>query len=1074
MVDRIDQETNGSIKRVSSDWQSLERMLDEGQIDALFGLYYSEERAKVYTFGPEIFRNRVYFYLRKTIDAPVITKLYGKRIAVAGESSFLRTHAEAAFPQIEWVVFPNLPQALEAMRSDPSLLGVFEEEAIAETNLALIDFIQLSRFGGPQLERSLHPVSLSSRPEIMQRLTAALDGLESSDFTLLRAQWITSGEALSDLTNPENHIALSDHEKAYIAKNPIIRYAGDPSWPPVSFLSADGEFQGIQHDVLKLIADRTGLRFEKPLYQDWSEVRQAVSEQTASLRSGSIDEHNSSVGYLQLPLVLVAPYTTPKPLQLADYVGKKVTIEEGNAYGQTLANRYPDIEFISVEVDQDGLDAVAVRDASAHVGNYAVCSHLVQRNYASSLKVIDIMSEAQTLSFVAAESSDLQTLLGILNQAIASIDEREMKTIYDRWIQADVQKVTNWSSWWKPLAIFAFCLLLIVLWQVNGIRLKRAMVQADERLLLAKKAGAGGQFEWFPKTGKVKYSPEFFEILGYGESDLEHSEKTVVKLTHPEDLKRSMPRQALFIREGKEYEHKLRMRRSDGSWAWIILRGVPTHFHKDGSVKRYIGIQMDVTELQEANKKMREQQNVAQKANQAKSEFLANMSHEIRTPMNAILGFSRLLKRDPSLSSQQSEYVHLINTSSEHLLSLLDSILDMSKIESRKISLLELKVDLPNLLHEISSILKARCAERGLAYYADLSETLPNKILADGTKLRQIILNLAVNAVKFTEEGKITLRAYAHDKYLSVEVADTGCGISKEEMKNLFQPFSQGEAGQKQSRGTGLGLTISREFCQLMGGELSVTSTPAQGSTFIAKLPFEEIESSERDEEHTKSIHIPYKAAATKSLLVVDDKLSNLQYMERFLSDHGFQIRLATDGESALAQWKLYNPDLILLDIRMPKLDGYEVVKRIRADKIFRQPKILALTASAFNQQRQRILDLGADRFMTKPFNEDQLLETIAELTNLTTTSVPKNRTRVTEFPPAKSNVEVHMTAQQKQDLIDACLGGYFEKIESVIYELQPEQPEAAASLLAFAKTFDYEQIAEIAESCPLANPPNQ
>lgn len=1058
LISRLEPHLNSEVELVSSDWTSLEAALKSGEIDTLFGLYFTEARAEEFSFGPEIFRNRVHFYFRDDANILSIEDAFGKKVAVAGETSYLRTFADTQFPEIEWVVLPDLPRVLEAMKDDSSIVGIFEEETLVGHSLQQAGFSTLVQTGPPQLERSLRPVSLRERSVVVQEVSEALSKITNAEITRLRVTWLKGSRQFAT----SRAVALTESEKDFLEKYPMIPYAGDPNWAPISSLAADGEYQGIQHDILQLIQERTGLSISKKPYTDRIATRTAVEQGQALLRGGDDEEPDSTIGYFTLPLSLVTRSSGKRSYSLSAYSGARITIEASSPHLSRFAQRYPGIEFVPVAIEQEGLERVANSLAQAHIGNYATCSYLVQRYYVSSLHIIDTLSEKQTLSFVLADFPDAPILMSILNKGIASISEEEANAIYDDWVQANVKQVTDFSKSWKPIAAVAFCLLLAVLWRVSTLKLKKAQAEARERLLLAKEAGAGGQFEWYPKSGNVTYSPEFFEMLGYSPGDLDHSESTVTKLTHPDDLRRSYPRQLICTRAGREYEHKMRMRRVDGSWAWIILRGIPTHFHKDGSVKRYIGVQLDVTALQVAIEKLRKQQAIAKKASKAKSEFLANMSHEIRTPMNAILGFTRLLKRDQTLTARQAEYVQLVNSSSEHLLGILDAILDMSKIESGHVSLLQLKVDLPKLLEDIAAIFKARCDDRGIVFESSFSEDLPKYILADSTKLRQIIFNLMVNAVKFTNDGQISLKASLQDDQLHIAVEDTGCGITEKELSTLFTAFSQGEAGKKQSRGTGLGLTISREFCKLMGGDISVKSVDGEGSTFTVKLPFEETTANPQDDEVT-NIHIPYRAAASQSLLVVDDKLSNLQYMERFLGEYGFNIRLAQDGETALALWKLYTPDLILLDIRMPKVDGYEVVQRIREDSVFHQPKILALTASAFDQQRQRILDLGADHFMTKPFNENTLLRAIADLLELPTTLQAAQPTDKISLPPFTQPIHIELTAKQSRELVEACNGGYLEKIDRVISEFENTQPKAAEELRALARNFEYERISIIA-----------
>ncbi|MBC2606354.1 response regulator [Pelagicoccus albus] len=1068
LIELLDAQVDEAIELDDDDWQSLEQKLANREIDALFGLYYSKERAERYSFGPEIFLNRVHFYFRRSAKIRAISEAQGAKVAVAGPDSYLRKFAEDRFPEIEWVVSRDLPEALDLMRKDPSVIGVFEEDALVSYSQNGIRDLNLVKTGAPFIERSLRPVSLRDQPGITRKISRGLDAIDPYAKIRLQATWL--GDIETSRSNAAPMLRLTKSEQEFIEGLKNVTVASDSDAPPISSIASDGTHKGILHDVLDLIEDRTGFVFDRIIIKDRDDMLDSLADGRAMLRAGTREEDKSSIGYLSIPLVLVTSDSEATRFNLSAFGGEEVSIAENNPYFAKFSDQYPQITFISVDSDRSGLEDLTHGRVAAHIGDYATCTRLLQASYASELQIVDTLAESLNLSLISSDFAEASQLLEIVNKAIASISEAEASAIYDNWVTAKVQEVVDFTAWWKPISAVAICLLLALLWRLSTLRLRRVLVQSTERLLLAKKAGAGGQFEWFPREERVTYSPEFFEVLGYQPGDLEHNEQTVVNLTHPSDLRRSYYRQVRCTREGKEYEHKMRMQRCDGTWAWIMMRGVPTHFYKDGSVKRYIGVQMDVTDLQKALESQREQQEIARKASKAKSEFLANMSHEIRTPMNAILGFSRLLKRDKTLDGRQMEYVQLINTSSEHLLSLLDSILDMSKIESRHLSLLQSQVNLPHLLNEAAGIFQARCEEKGVHFESSLAENLPSRILGDSTKLRQIIFNLLVNAVKFTDSGTISFKSWVDDGQLFIEVADEGCGIAPDELSKLFVAFQQGKAGQKQSSGTGLGLAISREFSRLMGGDIVASSILDVGSTFTVNIPYEAIEASP-DDSDSVTIEIPYQSAAAKRLLIVDDKVSNLQYLERFLGEYGFEIRLASDGNSAIAQWKLYSPDLIILDIRMPIMDGYQVVEKIRKDTIFTQPKILALTASAFDQQRDRILNLGADKFMTKPFDENSLLKTIAALLDLPTTQTITEPSFEKHSSVNTKSFELTLTKRQKEELIAACHGGYLEKIDSIIKELQNDQPSASAELFAIARNFDYERIAKIAEDAELQHP---
>ncbi len=393
----------------------------------------------------------------------------------------------------------------------------------------------------------------------------------------------------------------------------------------------------------------------------------------------------------------------------------------------------------------------------------------------------------------------------------------------------------------------------------------------------------------------------------------------------------------------------------------------------------------------------------AEAANRAKSTFLANMSHELRTPLNAILGFAQLLERDTTLTSRQRDSLAIINRSGEHLLNLINDVLEMSKIEAGRLVLSPEPVNLHRLLQTLQEMFQVRTQAKRLSLRFELAPDLPQCVLTDEGKLRQVLINLLSNAVKFTETGGITLRARAEQgnpgKFpmpytLFFEVEDTGKGIASEEMGNLFQPFVQTTSGIEAREGTGLGLTISRQFIRLMGGDIYLTSTVGKGSTFRFDIQatLADAKAVAPTLTHGRVLQLA-PDQPTYRILVVDDRPEGRDLIAQLLDTVGFETRTATNGQEAIQQWQQWHPHLIWMDMRMPVMDGYEATRQIREQEargrgnsthslnpVQHQPTvIIALTASAFEEQRASILAAGCDDFVRKPFREQVIFEKMAE-----------------------------------------------------------------------------------------------
>ena len=440
----------------------------------------------------------------------------------------------------------------------------------------------------------------------------------------------------------------------------------------------------------------------------------------------------------------------------------------------------------------------------------------------------------------------------------------------------------------------------------------------------------------------------------------------------------------------------------------LVQMGAPRRWTDDEitvieSVARQVGIafaqarltnqvESRVAELAAKNEDLEQARIEAEAANQAKSVFLANMSHELRTPLNAILGFAQVLQRDDRLEGEHLEQMAIINRSAEHLLDLINDVLEMSKIEAGHVALEAGPVDLWELLRVLENMLITRALNRGLLLAFDVGPAVPRWISSDEKKLRQVLINLVGNAIKFTDSGRIEVRARvtSHDggDALRFDVTDTGPGIDEDALRHLFDPFYQGDSARTALEGTGLGLPISREYVQLMGGAITVESTPDHGSTFAFEIPLQPLDESEVREAREQRI-LDYRVnddADARRILVVDDDGDNLQLLSTLLRKARFEVHTATSGEEALTAWRAWQPDLILMDLRMPGLDGRETTCLIRAEQTGtdRRTAIIALTADVLAETPEEVLAAGCDDFLAKPYRNEELLEVIGKHIDIT------------------------------------------------------------------------------------------
>jgi PAS domain S-box-containing protein len=521
----------------------------------------------------------------------------------------------------------------------------------------------------------------------------------------------------------------------------------------------------------------------------------------------------------------------------------------------------------------------------------------------------------------------------------------------------------------------------------------------------------------------------------------------------------------------------------DGTRVWISWVNKPV-LDDNGSLVEILAVGTNMTdrkkaeeELAQKNADLEAAKQAAEFANQAKSIFLANMSHELRTPLNAILGFTQVMQRDlkRDLSSFQQTAgtnLQIIQNSGEHLLALINDILDMEKIEAGRMEINLQPFDLHHLIQSLEEMFQIKAHRKDLALICRKTVAVPQYIETDEAKLRQILINLLGNSIKFTSTGHITLHVSTTDQVLNFEVEDTGVGMSAAELAQLFSPFYQAIGGRESQTGTGLGLSISKKYVELLGGNLSVVSTVGQGTVFKFEIPMKLAASAnQKSIQNYRPVIKLAPGQPTYRILVVEDKWESRTLLVKLLNPLGFEVREAQNGQEAVEIWEDWQPHLIWMDMRMPVMDGYEASLRIRAHIKGQATAIIALTASALEQEKELVLSVGCNDFVRKPFREGLIFDKMRE--HLGVQYIYAENDSAAQLSNEQTEDNCHqqvlerlmlMPREWTQQLYQSATLADREWVGQLVNEIADSEPILAAALLQWVKAFRCDAIANLAE----------
>ncbi len=869
------------------------------------------------------------------------------------------------------------------------------------------------------------------------------------------------------------------------AAPPPLKVVSDDNYPPYIFREADGTLAGYLVDAWALWEKKTGRRVTL-IATDWADAQRIMQAGQADVIDTIFQTpereklYDFTPPYQDIPVPIYIHTSIGGVRDVKTLMGFLVGAKNGdacidrlNSAGITSIRTY---ESYSALVRAAATGKIKIFCLDGPPADYLLYKAGVFSNFYKAFTLY-------TGQFHRAVRKGDAADLALVEQGFAAFSASEKQALRDKWFGATAKPRINLLYVGYGLsAVFLLALLLGGWVLILRHEVRRRVTDLDkERRRLHTVLETIPALVWLKDVNGVFVlcNREFELFFGGTQSDIVgKTDFDFVEADLAESF-RENDRHALAA-GGPTVNEEWVTYANDGRR--VLLETIKTPIpDADGRPLGVLGIARDITAMRQAEEALRRNQedledkvrqrtgelrlarDAAEAASKAKSIFLANMSHELRTPLNAILGFSALLRRDADLRAGQREKLDIINRSGNHLLALINDVLEMAKIESGRLHLLHEVFDLGGMVRDVVDMMRLRAETKGLSLLLDQSSSFPRFMRGDEARLRQILVNMVGNAVKFTEQGGVTLRlgtGAAVPAPLIIEVEDTGPGISPDNQARLFQPFVQLEA-RDTTEGTGLGLAITRQFVELMGGSIGVRSQPGRGSVFRVELPFEPVAEGETAPHASSAAPRPILGLAPGQpvvrILIAEDQADNQRLLTSLMDEIGLETRVAANGEECLALFADWHPQLIWMDRRMPVMDGVEAARRIRrlpgGDKV----KIVAVTASVFEEQRQELMEAGLDAFVRKPYRPEEIYQCLAAQLGL----VFVYGDTVEEDAPAllPSAALAALPSSVRAGLRSAVESLDSESIGAAIAQVAAHDPMLARSLTRLAGEFDYPAI---------------
>ncbi|GEA10407.1 transporter substrate-binding domain-containing protein [Alteromonas sp. KUL49] len=970
LLERISLLTGAKFHFTTDVWEKSLQEVKDKEKDLLVAAFKTEDREEYLLFTNPYVSALNYFFIRSDIDADTIEDLSGKTLAIIINSA-REEEIGALIPNINTVYVESPEQAI-AYVSEGRADFLYDSHAVINYLLTQNNVTNVEAFktipNSPV--NNLHIAVRDDYEPLVGILNKALVHLENTDMQSIMDRWLINkrdGQSSQSIT-------LSEAEKEWLNRNTSFTIVGDPLWMPFEGLDENNNHVGIIQDYLDIFSEALNVEFSYIPTDSWQESERQVIGGNVDMVAAFPDYKPFGKlvftdSYINTPIVFVTQNENKYIENISQVLSKRITLLSDYPSTKNLTLQYPNKHFYFVDTPEQGLDDLSSGKTDIFIGSLAQVNYHIAENGYSGLRVVGKTDYNLAISF--AVQPEHAPLIPLLNRVLDNIPTATKQDILDHWGNSEPIVKTDYKLIFFITLIAILIISFVFIWN-RRLQLEIALRSETEQSLIQSEKNLSVVINNIPvivyvvdlKTNKLLMA--------------NHNAISTLKLNENEITSLD----ASLIYSGTQIdinEQQLEISTLAGEKIDGLLSIIPIRFHGETAL---LHIAVNLNERIAMERALEEAKNNAVSANKAKSEFLANMSHEIRTPMNAIIGFTELLHEQVKDNKLRS-FVKTIKSAGNSLLMLINDILDLSKIEAGKLSINKEVCNPHNIFEDISNIFTMNVRSKGLDFLLQVDEKIPHALLLDSTRIRQILFNLVGNAVKFTDEGIVTLQATAlnedeiHSKVdLRIDVKDTGIGIDEDKVTQIFDSFQQQE-GQSVRKygGTGLGLTISKRLTELMDGTISVSSELGKGSCFSVYLHGVDIASIE--EPRSNSGNEPTTAKSTTftpgSVLIVDDVADNRDLLVEIFNGLNFECKQASNGLEAVAQTQDHQFDIIIMDIRMPEMDGYQAANIIKSSSP--NIPIVALTASVMRDDYERQRRENFSGYLRKPILQQELIE---------------------------------------------------------------------------------------------------